>query len=287
MKLIVLLVVLALRRLDINWPTWMHQDSTSASLNASFAPSVSADGLAWVLKILLPAVLVGVAFYFLQHFLWGLPAVALGVIVLLWLLGVDSEFRQLDELIVRGRMNDKEKFSALAKEQFGVEGSPGDDGYYLSLCRTIGHREATTLFSALFFFITLGYGAVLLYVLNRWLAARDESGCEWARICDAAFYWLPSRLLILAVALGGDFRRVMEAVDGRMWSWDQSQEIFEDAAIAALETELDTDLDSSFGRDESDNLQAGVDLLESLQSLLLRVLAIWLIFAAIWVVLIG
>ncbi|MDF1781540.1 MAG: hypothetical protein P1U67_09615 [Alcanivoracaceae bacterium] len=287
MKLIVLLVVLALRRLDVNWPTWMHHDSASGQLNASLTPSVSADGLAWILKILLPAVLVGVAFYFLQHILWGLPAVALGVIVLLWLLGVDSEFRQLDELIVRGRMNDKEEFSALAQEKFGVEGDPEDDGYYLSLCQTISHREAVTLFSSLFFFITLGYGAVLLYVLNRWLAARDESGCEWARVCDAAFYWLPSRLLILAVALGGDFRRVMEAVDGRMWSWDKSQEIFEDAAIAALETELDAEFDGRFGNDESGNLLAGVEVLEGLQSLLLRVLAIWLIFAAIWVVLAG
>ena len=277
MKLIVVLVVLALRRLDISWPAWLHQGDDRGKALSGWVPAGLPDGLAWVLKVLVPALVVGVALQFIGHYLAGVLAWLLGGLLLLWLLGTDSEFRQLDELIVRGRMKDADQFASLAHAHFGTEGVPGDTGYFSRLCHDISHREAVRLFSILFYLVTLGYGAALLYMLNLWLANRDEEGCEWARICEAAFHWLPARLLILALALGGDFRRVMEAVDGRWWSWEDSGEIFVDALAAALESD----------EDEPSDLSGGVALLEDLQALLWRVLAIWLILAAIWVLLVA
>jgi AmpE protein len=96
-------------------------------------------------------------------------------------------------------------------------------------------------------------------------------------VVDAAMFWLPSRLLIVVMALAGDFRRVMEAVDGRMLQLDDNHRVLEDAAIAALDLDAEPD---------PDDLQAGIDMLEALQSLLLRCLALWLIMAAIWIMLI-
>ncbi len=275
MKLIIVLLVLVLRRLDIDWPSWLRDNAIKRQLQQSDG---SADGAEWLLKVFLPGVLVTVLMYWMQLWLWGLPALVLGLLLLLWLLGVDSEFRQLDELIVRARMNDAEHFSEVAQQRFDCPGKPGDAGYCAALVQSISLREATQLFAVLFYLITLGYGFALFYVLNSWLASRQQDNNGWAQQWHTAMIWLPSRLLVLALALGGDFRRVMEEVDGRLWQSGDDGRIFVDAINAARDLE-----------DVPDDAEVGqlVDVLEDLQSLLLRVLAIWLIFAALWVVLTG
>lgn len=275
MKLIIVLVVLGLRRLDIDWPAWLRDNAMQRHLMQSDG---SAEGAEWLLKVFLPGVLVALVMYWMQHLLWGLPSLVLGLLLLLWLLGVDSEFRQLDELIVRARMNDAEHFSGVAAEHFGCPGQPGDAGYFSSLLRAISVREATSLFAVLFYLITLGYGFALFYVINSWLARRAHQPNGWAQQWHDAMLWLPSRLLVLALALGGDFRRVMEAVDGRVWQHGNNAQLFVDAIEAAR--------DSDDVADDAEVVEL-VEGLEDLQALLLRVLAIWLIFAAFWVVLAG
>jgi len=278
MKLIVLLVVLALRRVEIAWPMFLREPNALRQSLLALAPRGGSDGIAWLLVVLVPALVVGLLMVWLHDFLWGLPGWIAGGVLLLWMLGTDSEFRQLDELVVRARMNDEDEFAALAEQQFDMQGAPGDDNYLQRLCERISGHEAGGLFATLFFLVTLGYGAAFLYVLNRWLAHSDHPGNQWARVCDTAFYWIPSRLLVLALALGGDFRRVMDAVDERLWRLDDSHDLFADALLAALDADND---------EVEQDLSSAVVLLEDLQSLLLRVLAIWLIFAALWVLLVG
>lgn len=277
MKLIVLLVVLALRRLDIVWPSWLRDVNPVHLAMRRWVPQHAGDGPAWLLGVLLPAVLVTLVMAWLDQVAWGLPGWLVGGGLLLWLLGTESEFRQLDELVVRARMDDEEEFGALARDRFAMSDTVASEGYLQRLCRQVSEHEAGTLFATVFFFITLGYGAAVLYVLNRWLANSDAPGHQWAKICDAAFYWLPARLLVLALALGGDFRRVMEAVEARLWQFDEP-DLFADAMQAALDVD---------GDELAPELSSMVPVLEDLQALLLRVLAIWLIFAALWVLLVG
>lgn len=275
MKLIIVLLVLVLRRLDISWPSWLRENALYKHV---VNPDGSAEGAEWLLKVFLPALMIGVAMIWLQQIFWGLPAVALGLLLLLWMLGVDSEFRQLDELIVRARMNDGDHFFQIAQQYFNSGKEPGKPGYYPGLIRAISQRELTLIFSVLFYLITLGYGFALFYLLNFWLSQRKDNANGWATIWHQALIWLPSRLLVLALALGGDFRSVMAAVDGRLWQRGDSGDVFVDALNAARDTD-DVEEDAAVAE--------LVDSLEDLQSLLLRVLAIWLIFAALWVVLAG
>jgi AmpE protein len=278
MRLIVLLVVLVLRRLDLSWPEWMKNHRGERIFTSPLLSFSSAEPLAWSLRVMLPGVAAFAVLYALSQFFWGFPASIGGAILVIWLLGTDSEFRSLDELIVRGRLNDAEELERGAREHFGHAATVSDEGYFVSLCRVIGRREAGYLFAAIFYLITLGYAALPIYIFNRWLAERRDSGSEWARACDAAFTWLPSRLLIVTLALAADFRRVMAAVDGRIWQQQDSDEVLLDALTAALDI---TD------EDEQADVQEGVEILEELQSLLLRVLSIWLMFSAAWVLLVG
>lgn len=281
MKLLVLLAVLGLRRLDLVWPEWLAGAGKMAPIQRWLGASLGeqmADLPAWLLRVALPALLVTLVMLVLDSWLWGLVGWVAGAFLLLALLGPESEFRHLDEMLVRGRMNDPDALGRLAREHFAAEGHPGDSGYFAALMLRILHRDSGHLFATVFFLITLGYGVAFLYLANRWLAAHPAAtGHRAALVVDAAMYWLPSRLLIIVMALAGDFRRVMEAVEGRMLQLDDNRQVLEDAVIAAMD--LGSELDP-------DDLPAGVDMLETLQSLLLRCLALWLIMAAIWIMLI-
>lgn len=281
MKFLVLLVVLGLRRLDVVWPAWLAGGGQMERLQqwiGGLISESSPDLLAWVLRVGLPSLLLAIVMLVLHGWLWGLAGWLVGGVLLLALLGPESEFRHLDDMLVRGRMSDPDTLGKLASENFDAQGKPGDGGYFADLMMRILHRDSGHLFATVFFLIALGYWAAFLYLANRWLAARSGlPGHQAAVTVDAAMFWLPSRLLILVMALAGNFRRVMDAVDGRMLQLEDNRQVLEDATIAAL------DLGEA---PDQDDLQAGVDMLEALQSLLLRCLALWLILAAIWIMLV-
>jgi AmpE protein len=281
MKLLVLLVVLALRRLDLTWPSWLSANGGMEGLQQWLAQKIgdhTQDLMAWCLRVAAPALLVAWGMLVLHGWFWGLAGWIGGALLLLWLLGAESEFRHLDDMIVRGRMNDPEGLGKLAEKHFQAEGMPGDPGYFAALTLRILHRDSGHLFATVFFLITLGYWAAFLYLANRWLCRHPEqAGAEAARVVDAAMFWLPSRLLIVILALAGDFRRVMDAVDGRMLQLEDNRGVLEDAVIASLDLA---------GEPDPDDMPAGVDLLEALQALLLRCLAMWLIVSAVWIMLV-
>ena len=311
MKLVVLLVVLALRRLDMAWPQAFLGRERFARLLAPWRARVDDMGLPptlapvvrWLLLVLVPVIVVAVLMCLLHNVLWGLPGFIAGGVLLLWLLGAESEFRQQEDLLARGRMNDPAEFAEAAERHFGVDDNdqvapdhlevesmpadPAEPGYFTRLYRRILRQDALQLFATVFWLIVLGYWAALLYVLNL-TRVRDENvhGSEQesepspARLLHMALFWMPSRLLVLCLALAGNFGRVADAVSGRVWRLDDGEALLG----AALDGALDKPAPEA---STTDQFQAGVDRLEELQGVLLRCLAIWLILAAAWVVITG
>ena len=281
MKLVILLLVLALRRMDITWPQWLAEADrigrVAGPLGARTESAGLAEELAWFVRVAVPALLVAVIFSLFEGWFLTLLGMAAGTALLLWLLGPESEFRTVDDLLVRGRMNDPDQLAALAAERFDASGTPADSGYFERLIYTIMHRESRRLFATVFYLMTLGFWAAVLYVLNCWLASRKVPGSETARWVDVALFWLPSRLLVLVMALAGDFRRVMDAVADRIWMLEEGDTVLGQALDAAMEIPVE----------DSDPLQAGIDRLEAMQAVLQRCLAIWLILSAVWIVLVG
>lgn len=281
MKLIVLLLVLALRRLDIQWPAWLLDRHRVRHALAPLAQRADEsglpEGLAWALVVLPLVITVLLVFLLLDGALWGLLSLLAGMAVLLWLMGPVSEFRAVDEIMALGRMNDAEAFAGRAEEVFQAPSDITQHGYFDNLMQRVLHREARYLFATVFYLVTLGLPMAVLYVLNRWLAGHQGPGSETARTLDTALFWLPARLLILALALAGDFRRVMDAAGAQLWRLDESDSVLASAMDAALDMPVE----------DPDDFQAGLDRLASAQSLLQRALALWLIMAALWVVLVG
>lgn len=281
MKLLILLVVLGLRRIELAWPAWLIDPARFARLLLPLGDLAGAVRLAgvlrWALMVALPAVVIGGLIAWLHCVLWGLPGWIAGGLLLLWLLGPGSESRQVDDLLVRGRMNDAEGVAETAA-LFDVDAAPGDTGFYSRLGRSILHREAGHLFATIFWLITLGYWAALLYVLNHFVVRvgdRDDGCRETAVVLHTALFWIPGRLLVLCMGLAGNWQRVSGAIAGRFWQLDDTTPLLDEAMSAALEHD---------GTEPGD-LQAAMDRLEDQQGLLLRCLALWLLLAALWVLL--
>lgn len=283
MKLLVLLVVLALRRMEIAWPDWLMARDRIARVQSRLTERLASLSMPafiqWLLLVLVPVLLVALVLHWLHGFLWGLPGFIVGGLLLLWLLGGESELRQLDDLLVRGRMNDPEKLAEASGRYFEAPGEPDQPGFFPGLLERIVHLDLRQLFAITFWLIALGYWAALLYALNL-QRLRDAQGQEReiARVLHTALIWIPSRLLVLCMALGGNFRRVADSVTGRIWQLDSGEDLLRDALAGALDVpELN----------DPESLQAGIDQLEALQGVLMRCLAMWLILAAVWVVVSG
>lgn len=282
MKFLVLLLVLALRRLDFTWPQWMLDRHRVSQLLDRWRDKVDPLGLAgvvrWLVLVALPVLVVALVLGLLHDILWGLPGFIAGGVLLLWLLGGESEFRHVDDLLVRSRMNDPERLAEGAEAHFGMAGTPEDPGYFGALLRRVLQQDARQLFATIFWLLTLGYWAALLYVLNLAMLRNDDEdrqGPAW--MMHTALFWMPARLLVLCLALAGHFGRVADAVRGRILQLDNSEALLNDAAAAALDIPA---LDSV-------EAEQGPNQLEALQGMLLRCLAIWLILGALWTVLAG
>lgn len=282
MKFIILLVVLGVRRLEFTWPAWLVERHRVDLALTRWCARVEPLGLTgvprWLVLVALPVLVVALLLGLLHGILWGLPGFLAGVLLLLWLLGGESEFRQVDDLVMRSRMNDPQRLAEGAQAHFGMPGSPAEEGYFVELSRRILQQDARDLFATTFWLLTLGLWAALLYQLNLALLRNDNEdrqGPAW--MLHTALFWMPARLLVLCLALAGHFGRVAEAVRGRIWRLDNTDDLLNDAAVAALDMPAPV----------SDTADHGVAHLEALQSLLLRCLAIWLILGGLWTVLAG
>lgn len=276
MTFLMLILVLGLRRLESDWPHWMINRQRHQAWLQRMSSRFGNGGLSWGLGIVVPAVVLAVVECQLQGF-WGQWLwLFLGGGVLLWLLGGHSEFRQVDELLVRGRMSDPEGFAALAEDEFEIQGDPQSPAMQQALAEKVLSREQR-LFVAIFWLVIAGLPAALVVVLNHaWACRMEREHTHWATRLDQWLCWPAQRLLIFSMALVGDFAAVLDCMRGH---WFKLQGAEQHAAMAArVAMELPD-------QEEGSPFYRIIAPLESLQGLLLRCLAVWLILAALWVML--
>jgi AmpE protein len=84
MKLLVILLVLALRRRDGGWPLWLTREERHQRFIDRLSPGGGA--LAWWLAVALPTLLVALLFSWLCGLAGALLTLLLGGVLLLWLL---------------------------------------------------------------------------------------------------------------------------------------------------------------------------------------------------------
>lgn len=276
MTFLMLIMVLGLRRMDTGWPHWLTDRQRHQAWLQRLASRFGNGGLLWLLAIVVPAVALALLEGELQGF-WGQWLwLLVGGVVLMWLLGAHSEFREVDELLVRGRMDDMEGFAALAADEFGVGGDPLEPAVQQALAEKILTREQH-VFVVIFWLVLAGLPAAFVVSLNHaWSRRSEPADPGWSVVLDQWLSWPAQRLLIFSMAVVGDFAAVLDCMRGHWMTLQGAEKQAFMAAGQAMDLP-DQEVGSPFSR--------LIAPLESLQGLLLRCMAVWLIMAALWVML--
>lgn len=276
MKLLVVLLVLALRRLEITWPEGWSGEGRVGRWWLPYWQRLGAGHTAWhwLLAVVLPASILALIFHGLSQVLWGFPVWVAGALLLLWLWGGESEFRGMESLLALGRMGDHERLFQAANERFQV---PAGENFFARLQQRFLMRDARVVFASIFWLMLLGYGAVVLYLVNRLYLRHYQPGdTSLAAGLDTLLFYPVACLMVLCLALASDFQRVMASVKEH-WRGLDGEMLLQQAVIGALSHCL------VVGENE---FQQHLDRLEVLHATLLRTLALWLVIASVWTMLI-
>src|SRR5699024_10462127 len=188
-------------------------------------------------------------------------------------LGAVSEFRYVDNLLLRAEINDEVAFATKAQDYFAIQGDTTDEGYVDTLVRHAIVKNAEGVFATLFWLFVLGAGGALFYALNFTLAQR-YSGQGIARIIHNSMCWLPHRLFVIAVACVGSFRGATEPSAPYWWSFSDDK-----ALLNALVPE---GLDLLHKDKGGTMLEEAQIKLSALLNILNKSFALWLIFGVLW-----
>ena len=240
MTFIALLIVLVLMQY---WgsASYLHRDEWySDLLKRVMALSPSAE-LTLIVAVGGPAVLVSWFLAATEDWLFGLFGLGLNVVLLLYCLGRGDYSGLLQRYRDYCRDGNFESASLMALEAFPTEPGeeePGDaEHLHRWMKQHLVYMGFERWFAVIFYFVLLGAGGALAYRLLH-LAEELSDQAELHRVQRKLLHlvdWVPSRLLVFAFALTGDYMGSREQVAASIQSFSASAaEAISDAAHAAL-----------------------------------------------------
>lgn len=228
-----------------------------------------------VLLVLLPVALLGLLLLALEPVAYGLLALPVHLLVVIYSLGRGDLLGQLGPFRDAWRRGDLQAAEHVAERDLGIGADSGEQ----LLERVQGHllwQAYQSFFAVIFWYFLLGPVVALAY---RLLALASEYGqnplvVERAGQLRHAFDWLPVRLLAASFALVGNFVAVSRVMLHELLSWDISAaQLVEKVGLVAGEIPAPV-----VGAE-------GINSLDRLWELLLRAAVLWYAGFAIWTVL--
>ena len=231
----------------------------------------------WVLFILiaLPAAVLGLLLVVLHPVAYGLLALPIHLLVVIYSLGRGDLLGGLGPFRDAWRRGDLQAAAHVAERDLRVTADSGEQ-LLENVQRHLLWQAYQSFFAVIFWYFLLGPVAVLSY---RLLAlAQDHSQnpalVERAGHLRHAFDWLPVRLLAASFALVGNFAAVSRVMLHELLSWDISAaQLIDKAGCAAAEIPV-----PQLGPE-------GVSSLDTLWALLLRAAVLWYACFAVWALL--
>lgn len=231
----------------------------------------------WVLIILiaLPAAVLGLLLVVLQPVAYGLLALPVHLLVVIYSLGRGDLLGGLGPFRDAWRRGDLQAAAHVAERDLSVSADSGEQ----LLEKVQGHllwQAYQSFFAVIFWYFLLGPVAALSYRLLALAAEHGKSPAlvERAEQLRHAFDWLPVRLLAASFALVGNFAAVSRVMLHELLSWDISAaQLIDKAGCAAAEIPA-----PQVGPE-------GVSSLDTLWALLLRSAVLWYACFAVWALL--
>ncbi|ANY89322.1 MULTISPECIES: regulatory signaling modulator protein AmpE [Pseudomonas] len=231
----------------------------------------------WTLAILVlaPVALLVLLLHVLEPVAYGLLALPVHLLVLIYSLGRGDIKASLGPFRDTWRRADDQAALHVAERDLGLV---ADDAPGL-LVRVQGHllwQAYQSFFAVIFWYFLLGPGAALAYRLLALSAenSRQPALKERAEQLRHALDWLPVRVLALSFALVGNFVAVMRVMLHELLNWHISA----GHLVARVGRVADN-------MPEEEDAQRGLGRLDSLWELLLRCAVLWYACFALWTVL--
>ena len=227
------------------------------------------------LLVLLPAILLGLLLWVLEPVAYGLLALPVHLLVVIYSLGRGDLLGGLGPFRDAWRREELQAAAHVAQRDLGICADSGEQ----LLERVQGHllwQAYQSFFAVIFWYFLLGPVAALSY---RLLALAAEHGTAPALVERAgqlrhAFDWLPVRLLAASFALVGNFVAVSRVMLHELLNWNISAaQLVEKVGLVAGEIPAPV-----AGAD-------GINSLDRLWELLLRAALLWYAGFALWTVL--
>ncbi len=163
--------------------------------------------LCLAVAVLGPAVLAQLALDSVAPVLFGLPWIALAVLLLLYSMGRRDFHALLDRYRQQCRHQDFEGAYLTTLSELGWATSRDDPGsageVHMLVQRGFFYEGYQRWFAVLFYFVLLGPAGALAYRLLQ--LSRHHFDPEWVDRCLFLVDWIPARVLAAAFSLTGDF----------------------------------------------------------------------------------
>jgi AmpE protein len=225
-----------------------------------------------LLSVILPAVLVAVLIDQLEHIAFGILALPILIVVVIYGLGRGDMRKDWNHYVEELQHGDYEaafqqsvKMSVLDAET-PVE-TPFDLHQYMR--KAFCYYGLERCFAPVFWFVLLGPGAIIAY---RLLVMASQQSVEMRRFLQWA-EWLPARLLALSFALAANFSTGFQRFQEMLVAEKSLQDVVGDCAIAALELPVSAEHYAS-----NENLfSAAAREMVAVKSLMKRSYILWLV----------
>ncbi|MFK0086841.1 regulatory signaling modulator protein AmpE [Pseudomonas sp. NPDC090755] len=232
----------------------------------------------WVLAtlVLLPVALLVLLMHVLEPVAYGLLALPVHLLVLIYSLGRGDVKASLGPFRDAWRRGDEQAAVHVAERDLGVTG----DNARSLLERVQGHllwEAFQSFFAVIFWYVLLGPAAALAYRLLALTVehARNPALKERAQQLRHAFDWAPVRALGISFALVGNFVAVSRVMLHELLNWNISA-----ARLIASVGQVAADMPAS-----TEAGPQGLVGLDTLWELLLRSAVLWYACFALWTVL--
>ncbi|MEE9101490.1 regulatory signaling modulator protein AmpE [Pseudomonas sp. QE6] len=277
MSFLVLLLVLAVEKLSA-WRARLQRDSLWLGWleTVGSVPSLLAKPwLGLLVAVLPPLLLLALLLTLLEPVAYGLLALPVHLLVVVWSLGRGDILRAIGPFRDAWRREDAQGAYHVAERDLGVQ-ADNDDELLAQVQGTLVWQAYQAFFAVIFWYALLGPVAALTY---RLLAIAAEQGRhaelrERAVQLRHAFDWLPARALVLSFALVGNFVAVSGSLLHDLLAWDVPA-----ARLLARAGYVAEDFN------EGGLGAKGVASLDALWQLLVRSAVLWYAVFAIWTLL--
>jgi AmpE protein len=228
-----------------------------------------------IVMVLLPVALLGLLLWVLEPVAYGLLALPVHLLVVIYSLGRGDLLADLGPFRDAWRREDLQAATHVAKRDLDID---ADNGEQL-LERVQGHllwQAYQSFFAVIFWYFLLGPVAALSYRLLALAAEHSQNPgvTERAAQLRHAFDWVPVRLLAASFALVGNFVAVGRVMLHELLNWNISAaQLINKVGLVAGEIP-----EPVAGPD-------GINSLDRLWELLLRAALLWYAGFALWTVL--